>query len=131
YSNQGGRPSAAVRQGRYKLIRFFEDEHCELYDLEQDVGEQHDLAAALPEVVEELRDALARHLREVGALIPQRNPWPEPFGCGAAAAQFRVAMRCTRASPTSIASPTSMRSRRQRRCPWGARSAFASPSSSR
>src|SRR5699024_6473772 len=80
YSNQGGRPSAAVRQGRYKLIRFFEDEHCELYDLEQDVGEQHDLAAALPEVVEELRDALARHLREVGALIPQRNPWPEPFG---------------------------------------------------
>src|SRR5699024_12575611 len=80
YSNQGGRPSAAVRQGRYKLIRCCEDEHCELYDLEQDVGEQHDLAAALPEVVEELRDALARHLREVGALIPQRNPWPEPFG---------------------------------------------------
>ncbi len=80
YSNQGGRPSAAVRQGQYKLIRFFEDEHCELYDLEQDVGEQHDLAAALPEVVEELGDALARHLREVGALIPQRNPWPGPFG---------------------------------------------------
>src|SRR5699024_3289076 len=79
YSNQGGHPSAAVRHGRFKLIRFFEDEHCELYDLEADIGEQHDLAAAEPAVVEQLRRELDEHLADAHALIPQRNPWPEPF----------------------------------------------------
>ncbi|WP_232820238.1 sulfatase [Brachybacterium sp. YJGR34] len=79
YSNQGGRPSAAVRQGRYKLIRFFEDESAELYDLETDIGERRDLASELPTVRDELLSALAAHLDEVGALIPRTNPWPRPF----------------------------------------------------
>ena len=79
YSNQGGRPSAAIRHGRFKLIRFFEDERCELYDLETDIGEQHDLVASEPAVVEQMRRQLDEHLVDAHALLPQRNPWPEPF----------------------------------------------------
>ena len=33
YGNQGGEPVAAVRRGNYKLLKFFEDNHTELYDL--------------------------------------------------------------------------------------------------
>lgn len=32
YGNQGGQPMAAVRRGNYKLLKFFEDNHTELYD---------------------------------------------------------------------------------------------------
>lgn len=79
YSNQGGRPSAAVRHGKFKLIRFFEDERCELYDLEADISEEHDLAAKLPETKERLLHELNAHLQDTNALIPQVNPWQEPF----------------------------------------------------
>lgn len=37
YSNQGGTPAASVRDGDYKLIRFFEDTRTELYNLREDV----------------------------------------------------------------------------------------------
>ena len=79
YSNQGGRPSAAIRRGRFKLIRFFEDEHCKLYDLDADISEEHDLAAEMPETRERLLRELDEHLRDTNALIPQVNPWEEPF----------------------------------------------------
>src|SRR4051812_43917394 len=45
---------SAVRDGRYKLLRV-RDEPLQLYDLETDPGESHDLAPARPELVERLR----------------------------------------------------------------------------
>jgi len=47
YSNQGGEPGAAVRLGDYKLIRFYEDERRELYNLKDDPGEKVDLTAKM------------------------------------------------------------------------------------
>lgn len=82
YSNQGGRPSAAVRQGSYKLIRFFEDGREVLYDLDSDIAERHDLAEEMPALREDLSHALDEHLSEVGALVPRPNPWREPFDRG-------------------------------------------------
>ena len=38
YGNQGGTPGASVRDGDWKLIRFFEDGHEELYNLKEDIG---------------------------------------------------------------------------------------------
>jgi len=70
YSPQEGVPSGAVRVGRYKLIEFFEDMHVELYDLEQDIGEQHDLAGEMPEKAAELRDRLHAWREAVGAQMP-------------------------------------------------------------
>ncbi len=45
YSNQGGNPGSAIRLGKYKLIHDFERGTAELYDLEQDIGEQTDIAS--------------------------------------------------------------------------------------
>ena len=40
YGNQGGFPGSAVRMGRYKLIESFEHERLQLFDLDNDIGEQ-------------------------------------------------------------------------------------------
>ena len=45
YSNQRGKPHGAVREGRWKLIEWYEDDRVELFDLEADPGELHNLAA--------------------------------------------------------------------------------------
>jgi arylsulfatase A-like enzyme len=81
YSNQGGRPGGALRDGNYKLLEFFEDSRVELYDLAADPAERRDLAADQPDRAEELRKRLAAWRAAVGAQMPTPNPDPvEPFG---------------------------------------------------
>ncbi len=82
YSNQGGRPGCSVRAGDYKLIEFFEDHHLELYHLRDDIGEDHDLAAAEPLVARHLQARLHEWLQDVGAKIPEPNPDWEPRADG-------------------------------------------------
>ncbi|MDX2415401.1 MAG: sulfatase [Bacteroidales bacterium] len=69
-SNQGGRPSSAVRDGDYKLICFLNDNRLELYDIRNDIGETTNLANERPE----LRDSLYKKLQlwwdEVDATFP-------------------------------------------------------------
>lgn len=79
YGNQGGRPGAVVRDGRWKLIRHFEDDREELFDLDSDISERLDRAGSKPEVVERLSRLLSSWLDEVRALIPQPNPHPVPY----------------------------------------------------
>jgi arylsulfatase A-like enzyme len=74
YGNQGGTPAAAVRDGRWKLIRFYEDESTELYDLVNDVSEGHDMAYEQPEIVRELATRLDEWLAATEAMIPAANP---------------------------------------------------------
>jgi len=64
------RLGGAIRKGRYKLIRFYDDESVELYDLEADPGEKKDLAGTNPEKARELRAELDRWLQESGAQMP-------------------------------------------------------------
>lgn len=86
YGNQGGTPCCAVRDGKYKLIYFFEGQVCELYDLLEDVSEQHNLAKELPDVVEKLKEELFAWLDDVEAELPEKNPhfvpWREGTGSG-------------------------------------------------
>ncbi len=74
YGNQGGRPGASLRRGKYKLIYFFEDEHFELYDLDEDVGEEHNLLAAPNKTVhhhaEEMKKMLFEWFDQVDAKFP-------------------------------------------------------------
>jgi arylsulfatase A-like enzyme len=79
YGNQGGTPGSAVRAGDYKLIEFFESGHVELYNLREDVGEEHDLAEAEPELSGELRRVLADWRESVEARIPEPNPDYQPW----------------------------------------------------
>ncbi len=44
YSNQGGKPSAAIRKGNFKLIYYYEDDSVELFDLSVDIGEKKNLS---------------------------------------------------------------------------------------
>lgn len=77
YGNQGGTPGASVRAGDWKLIRFFEDEHVELYNLRLDVGEERDVADRHPAITERLANMLGAWMAEVDAEFPEPNPaWP-------------------------------------------------------
>ena len=67
YHSDGHRPSGAIRRGDMKLIQFFETDRVRLYDLAQDIGERHDLAAERPEEADRLLAMLAAWREEVGA----------------------------------------------------------------
>jgi arylsulfatase A-like enzyme len=80
WGNQGGIPASAVRDGPWKLIRYYWKKSEELYHLEDDPGERNNLAASHPEKRAELSAILDRHLEETKALFPASNPNArEPF----------------------------------------------------
>ncbi len=70
YHAQGATPHGAIRAGAWKLIEFFEDMHVELYNLVDDIGEENDLAAKMPEKAAALREQLHTWRDEVGAQMP-------------------------------------------------------------
>lgn len=74
YGNQGGTPGSSIRKGKYKLIEFFEDSRVELYNLIEDIGEEHDLADEMPEIAKELKKMLTDWRIKVEAKIPVKNP---------------------------------------------------------
>ena len=74
YGNQGSTPGCSVRCGDWKLIEFFEDGRRELYNLRDDISEDHDLASERPDQVERLAKMLAAWRDDVEARIPQPNP---------------------------------------------------------
>ena len=53
------RPIRAIRKGDFKLIEYLDDMRVELYNLRDDISEAHDLAATMPDKVEELRERSA------------------------------------------------------------------------
>ncbi|HUZ18887.1 MAG TPA: sulfatase, partial [Spirochaetia bacterium] len=78
YSNQGGTPAISIRDGDYKLIEFFEDNHLELYNLANDVSEKQNKIGSDRRRAEELHAQLSAWRAEVQALIPKPNPnWEE------------------------------------------------------
>jgi arylsulfatase A-like enzyme len=74
YSNQGGHPGGAIREGDWKLIEFDERGRRELYNLKNDVRENRNLAKDEPERVEQLAAKLAAWRRDVGAQRMTPNP---------------------------------------------------------
>ena len=74
YSNQGGKPSAAIRDGDWKLIEFFEDGRQELYHLRNDPQEKNDLAAQERKTTSALATRLANWRLQVAAKLPTPNP---------------------------------------------------------
>jgi len=78
YHPGGATPYGAIRQGDWRLVEFYEDNHVELYNLKADVGEAKDLAAEMPDKARELRRKLADWRTSVGAQMPVPNPNYEP-----------------------------------------------------
>ena len=76
-------PASSVRVGDWKLIRFYCDnadhtDRHELYNLADDPGERHDLAAAQTERVKQLAARLDAFLKDTDAVIPKANPAYNP-----------------------------------------------------
>lgn len=80
YSNQGGTPGAAVRDGNLKLIRYYESGRQELYDLAGDIQERIDLSGRCIDDMVRLTGLLDRWIYDVGALMPSSNIYAAGFG---------------------------------------------------
>lgn len=70
YHGSGWQPGAAIRQGDWKLIEFYEEDSVELYDLADDPSERTDQAGTYPEVRDRLRQSLRRWQKDLGATMP-------------------------------------------------------------
>ena len=64
-------PYSIVRKDKWKMIKFYEEETVELYDLENDLSENHELASEHPEIVEELEGLLEDWLASTQAKTPK------------------------------------------------------------
>lgn len=74
YSNHGAQsPGGAIRYGNYKLIEYFENFRVELFDLQADPGEQHDLSATAPGIVKDLTKKLHEWRKSLHANMPAPN----------------------------------------------------------
>jgi len=61
------RPQSAIREGNFKLVKTWEQNKLELFDLSKDVSEANNLAEEMPEKTLELEEKLVSFLEEVGA----------------------------------------------------------------
>jgi arylsulfatase A-like enzyme len=72
YSNHGMQsPGGAIRLGDYKLLEYFENHTAQLFNLEDDIGEQNDLAQAEPQKTAELLALLRAWRKDVSARMPR------------------------------------------------------------
>ena len=80
YSNQGGFPGGAIREGKMKLVERYEDGRTHLFDLDNDPGEENDLAEMNPKSVISMRTKLHKWYEQVNAKFLQskgsnNDPW--------------------------------------------------------
>ncbi len=65
------RLGSAIRQGDFKLIRFYDDNSSELYNLVDDIGEQTNLVNTTPKLAAEMNAKLDAWLKKTKANLPQ------------------------------------------------------------
>jgi len=74
YTNQGGRPSGAMRDGKWLLVELYDENKVELYDIGSDVEEKQDLAEENPDVVSTMLSELAAWRKENDVQYNTPNP---------------------------------------------------------
>jgi arylsulfatase A-like enzyme len=75
YSNHGRQsPGGAIRKGDLKLIEYYENNTVQLFNIKEDIGEQHDISGSNPETVNELRTMLHTWRESVNAQMMGKNP---------------------------------------------------------
>ncbi len=79
YSNHGMQsPGGAVRCGDYKSLEYFENDTVQLFNLREDLGEQHDLAGEDPETAARLKRMLHDWRSRLSAQMMPPNPDYKP-----------------------------------------------------
>jgi arylsulfatase A-like enzyme len=66
-------PYSIIREGDWKLIRFYDPEKPELYNLSNDPGESADLSHSHPDIVKKLDRRLDQWLKDTDAKMPVKN----------------------------------------------------------
>lgn len=75
--------TSTIRSSDMKLIYYYADQHFELFNITEDIGERHNLAEKYPAEVQKLARKLGEYLRSVDAQRPsykasgQVVPWPD------------------------------------------------------
>lgn len=67
----GATPYAAIRHKNHRLIKWFNNDPIELYDLKNDISEKENLAESMPEKTKELEAMLNAWLSQTRATIPK------------------------------------------------------------
>ncbi len=88
FSNQLGKPAAAMRSGDWKLILHYEDQSLELYNLSEDLSESQNLAEKHPDKTKELYRQLFNWLQETQANLPIDRATGKPIELKATAGDF-------------------------------------------
>lgn len=74
------KPYTSVRSGKWKLIYYYENKNVELFNLEEDMKEEHDVSCLNPDIVSELKSKIFNWLYNLHAPIPtQLNPYYEYY----------------------------------------------------
>jgi arylsulfatase A-like enzyme len=74
YHGSGWKPGAAILQGDWKLIEFYESGTVELYKLSEDISELNDLSLQYPEKVVSLQNRLHELQKSMNANTAVVNP---------------------------------------------------------
>lgn len=102
-----GEPSAAVRDGDFKMLRLYESGRDELYDLRKDAGETKDLSREQKAIATRLARQFEDWQQRIGAPIPNRpNPAYDPNAPrrrgGGGQARREADRRAARATPEAV-----------------------------
>ncbi|WP_168442420.1 sulfatase [Pontiella desulfatans] len=73
-----GRAGMAMREGDWKFCTFFENEEEELFNLKEDIGEEHNLASKYPERAAQMHRKLEAWTKSVNAPPHLPNPDYKP-----------------------------------------------------
>jgi len=75
YADQRSSPGSAVRDGDWKLIRWYENQTEELYNIKNDIGEKANVIKQQPAIASRLRKELDEWLISQNAKMPTPNPY--------------------------------------------------------
>ena len=78
YDMNNGGPCSAIVSGDYKLIRYYEDDHFELYNVVTDPSERRNLVTDKPELLKEMTGKLEAYLKSINAGMATKNPNFDP-----------------------------------------------------
>ena len=67
------KPGSAIRNGDWKLLKFYEENKLELYNLKDDLSEQTDLSNKYPLIVKKLSYKMDEMLAEMDGKVPTIN----------------------------------------------------------
>ena len=67
------KPGSAIRNGDWKLLKFYEENKLELYNLKDDLSEQTDLSNKYPLIVKKLSYKMGEMLAEMNGKVPTIN----------------------------------------------------------